>query len=64
MTLAERLRGIGISKSYASQIANGRRKPSDEMAIRIWRQAGIKLGPIQSASDEEIEVLAKVRGLQ
>jgi hypothetical protein len=64
LELARKLREIGISESYASLIANGRRKPSDRMAIRIWREAGIKLGPIEAASDEEIEVLAKVRGLQ
>lgn len=64
LELARKLREVGISESYASLIANGRRKPSDRLAIRIWREAGIKLGPIASATDDEIEVLAKVRGLQ
>lgn len=39
--LAERLKGIGISESYASQLVNGRRTPSLRLALRIEQQLGI-----------------------
>jgi transcriptional regulator with XRE-family HTH domain len=60
VTLAERLRGIGISESYASQLANGRRPPSLRLAIRIYRELGIKLGPLAHATAAEIAALERV----
>jgi hypothetical protein len=62
--LAERLRGIGISESYASQLANRKRKPSDPLAIRIFRETGLKLGAIEHADDADIDALARLRGVQ
>lgn len=47
-----RLREIGISRSYACQIASGARKPSPALASRIWRETGLKFGPIQRLADE------------
>lgn len=61
-SVAERLRGAGISESYASLIANGRRAPSQPLAIEIFRKTGMKLGPIASASDDDIDVLERLVG--
>lgn len=58
--LAERLRAIGISQSYASQIVNGRRAPSLALALRIHREIGVKLGPIADASPAEIRTLKRL----
>lgn len=59
-TLAEKLRSIGISASYASQIMTGFRSPSLALALRIHREIGVKLGPISGASDDEIKALERV----
>ena len=53
------LQRIGISKPYAHQIARGH-KPSVEMALRIMRGTGVKLGPIAGLTDAEIAVLSKM----
>lgn len=57
---------VGISVPYASQLLSDvpgkRRRPSQAMAIRIWRATGHKLPPISDASDEEIAVLERFQG--
>lgn len=60
--LAVRLREAGISESYASLIANGHRQPSKPLAIHIFRETGLKLGPIASATDDDIDALERVVG--
>lgn len=55
------LQRIGVSKPYAHQIARGH-SPSVEMALRILRGTGVKLGPISGLSDAEIAVLEKMHG--
>lgn len=59
-SLAKQLRGIGISQPYASQIARGKRAPGLQTAIRIFRELGVKLGPIAKASKTEIDALERV----
>lgn len=59
-SLAEKLRSIGISASYASQIMTGFRPPSLALALRIHREIGEKLGPIAGATDDEIKALERV----
>ena len=58
--LAEKLRSIGISESYASQIANEKRAPSMPLALKINRALGVKLGPLVGVSDADIPVLERV----
>ncbi len=53
----------GISVPYASQILSGTRVPSQRTAIRIYRQTGVKLGPISQASEGDIEMLSRLLGL-
>lgn len=60
--IACRLRELGVNRSYAWQIANGKREPSQRLAVRIFRATGLKLGPVADLSDEEIAVLEKVHG--
>lgn len=52
----------GISKGYASDLLAGNKKPSPAMAVRIFRLAGLKLGPIADLTDAEIAVLEKMHG--
>lgn len=59
-SLNSKLVELGVSKSYASQISRGKRPPSVALAIRIFREIGVKLGPIANASKDEIEALERV----
>lgn len=61
-TVADRLKSAGISESYASLIANGHRKPSQPLAIDIYRKTGLKLGPIADATDADIDALERLVG--
>ena len=58
LTPTELAKALSISAPYASQILSGKRDLSREMAIRLFRATGDKLGPIAEATDEEIEVLS------
>ncbi len=40
-SLSEKLTSIGISKSHASEILSGRKRPSLELAVNIEREFGI-----------------------
>lgn len=57
--VATKLREIGISAPYASQLARNVRQPSRAMAIRIFRDAGLRMGELTGASEAEIRVLEK-----
>lgn len=50
---------MGMSKGYASQISRGGRTPSLSLAIRIYHEIGVKLGPIENLSKNEIATLEK-----
>lgn len=60
--IAPRLRAIGVNRSYAWQIANGKRAPSQKLAVRIFRETGLKLGPVAGLSEADIAVLEKMHG--
>jgi transcriptional regulator with XRE-family HTH domain len=49
----------GISQPYASQLLSGSRTPSRDLAIHIWRTTGVKLGEFTTATDADLEVIAK-----
>lgn len=59
-TLYSRLCGMGLSKPYASQIANGHRAPGMKLALRIYKEIGTKLGPLKDATVREIEVAERL----
>lgn len=64
LALAKRLREeVGISESYAFHLAHGQRDPSDALAIKIYRLIGVKLGSIENATDEEIDMLERLKGV-
>lgn len=60
--LAKRLRSIGISESYASEIVNEKRAPSMALALRIHAELGEKLGPLAGVEDGDIPALRRVHG--
>ena len=57
MELADK---AGISKSYASEIVNGKRPPSRPLAIHILRKTGWKHPTITALSDDQIAMLEQV----
>lgn len=59
-SLALRLQTIGVKKSHAYMIAWGKRTPSLPLALRIHDELGLKLGPIASATEDEIGALARI----
>jgi transcriptional regulator with XRE-family HTH domain len=59
-SLNQRLQALGISESYASEIANGRRQPSMRLALRIHDSLGEKFGPLAGVADEDIPALRRV----
>lgn len=63
-SVAEKLRSIGISESYASQLVNRKRAPSLALALRIHSELGLKMGPIESATPAEIRALERVAKAQ
>jgi transcriptional regulator with XRE-family HTH domain len=59
-SLNSKIVALGVSKSYASQLAAGIRVPSLGLALKIYRSIGVKLGPLAGASKTEIAALEKV----
>ena len=59
--LYRQLKTLGLSASYASQIAHGRRHPGLRLAIRIWRACGLKLGPMAGLRGAAIARLERLR---
>jgi hypothetical protein len=53
----------GISVSYASMLLSGARVPDVELAVRLWRSAGIKLGPLATLPDADVESVARLLAL-
>lgn len=50
----------GISLSYASEIASGKRQPSRSLAIHIFLKTGWRHESIADLTDEQIKVLSEV----
>lgn len=61
---SELIAQVGISRGYACDIARGVATPSRALAIRIYRRTGWKASNIASLSDEDIQVLARIEGVQ
>ena len=59
--LYRRLKALGVSAPYASQLAHGTREPGLGLAIRIWRRLGLKLGPLVGLTRGQIARLEHLR---
>lgn len=57
MELADR---VGISKSYASEIVNGHRRPSRPLAIHILRRTGWRHSILADLTDAQIDALEAI----
>lgn len=54
---------IGVSRSYASQIANGHREPAFELSLRLFRDSGLKIGKLSVASEADINAALRLFGM-
>jgi transcriptional regulator with XRE-family HTH domain len=50
----------GISLSYASEIANGKRQPSRALAIHILRKTGWRHPLLADLSDDQLDLLESI----
>jgi hypothetical protein len=50
----------GISVPYACQILKGKRQPSREIALAIYRATGRKFGHLSGLSDRDAKALARL----
>ena len=57
---AELVAAADISKSYASEIVNGKRRPSRPLAIHILRVTGWRHSILDGLSDEQMAMLETV----
>jgi transcriptional regulator with XRE-family HTH domain len=48
---------LGCSVAYASQLLSGARKPPIPRAIEIFDLAGVKVGPLEGKTDEQVALL-------
>lgn len=56
--LAKQIReAADVSEGYSHDLARGKRKPSLPLALKIYRNAGLKLGPIAGVEDAAIKAL-------
>jgi DNA-binding transcriptional regulator YdaS (Cro superfamily) len=50
---------LAISTPYASQLLSGARPWPRMLSIVVYRKTGIRIGPIATATDDEIDVLER-----
>jgi hypothetical protein len=59
-SLNARIVSLGVSKAHASQIVNGKHRPSLSLAVAIWRTTGWKCPRVAHATDEQLAVIEAV----
>jgi len=50
---------MGWSVPYASQVLTSARPPTLSTALKVFDKTGVKIGPVEQASDDEIALLRK-----
>ena len=58
------IEALGCSKGYASQVLSGKdgHKITIPIAVSVYRHCGLKIGPLETATDDEIDTLDKFCG--
>jgi hypothetical protein len=59
-SLNARIAALGVSKTHASQIVNGKGHPCLSLAVAIWRATGWKCHRIANAADADLEAIERV----
>jgi hypothetical protein len=60
--IAALMDALKCSYSYASKMLNGHRPITIPVALRVFRQSGVLVGPLSDATETEIDVLEKYLG--
>lgn len=58
-SLAAIARRVGKTRFYLSHVQHGRRAVSKPLAVKVWREFGVKLEPYAQATDEELETFER-----
>lgn len=53
---------VGISRAYASQLLSGSRRPTLDLALRIFRATGVRTGDLTDATLADIDAVSRVIG--
>lgn len=61
--VAKTIRAAGIKSGHAYDIAGGRRSPSEKLALELYRATGLKLGPLIDLNDNDVDQLARIKGV-
>lgn len=58
------IEALGCSKGYASEVLSGKNghKINIPIAVSVFRNSGLKIGPIENATADEIDTLEKFCG--
>ncbi len=59
-SMNQRIVALGISKTHASQIINGKGDPCLSLAVAIWRATGWKCQRIAHVTDEHLAIVEEV----
>lgn len=51
---------LGISIPYAYALLKGERRWTQALAVSAYRKTGAKIGPIENATDEQIDALEQI----
>ena len=60
VTKVELARRVGCSDAHINRICNDDPRVSADLAVRIFRETGVRIGPLRHASDEDAEAVARV----
>lgn len=53
---------LGISIPYAYALLKGDRRWTQALALAAYRKTGVKVGPIENATEEQIAALEQILG--
>lgn len=54
---------IGADRSYLSHVLNGTKKASLKVAVSIFEETGIRIGPLVGKTGADIKALAKATAI-
>lgn len=57
MQLGER---VGCSGVHIGRICNDDPRVSPDLAVRIFKETGVRIGPLRNASEDDAETVARV----
>lgn len=60
MKKTEFARQVDCSDVHIHRICNDDPRVSPDLAVRIFEQTGVRIGPLRNASEEEAKVFARV----